>query len=196
MKKHKELISLSFYSTIELEALGFRHLGKNVRISSNASIHGASRISIESNSRIDDFCVLSAGAGGIFIGRNVHLAVMSSMIGKGKIKINDFCNISSRVSIYSSNDDYSGDYMTNPTVPEQYTNVDHRDVELGRHVIVGSGSVILPGVKIGEGSAIGALSLVTKAIEPFSIYAGVPLKKIKSRNRRLIDMENLYLVSS
>lgn len=187
---------MSFYNARELNKFGFKNLGTNVKISSKASIHGASRISIESNSRIDDFCVLSAGVGGIFIGRNVHLAVMCSLIGQGKIEIGDFCNLSSRVSIYSSNDDYSGKYMTNPTVPEQFTNVDHRSTELSRHVIIGSGSVILPGVKIGEGTAVGALSLVNTELEPFGIYAGVPLKRLKSRNRQFLDLEKLYISSS
>ena len=86
--------------------------------------------------------------------------------------------------------------MTNPTVPEQFTHVDHRGAELSRHVIIGSGSVILPGVKIGEGTAVGALSLVNKELEPFGIYAGVPLKRLKSRNRQFLDLEKLYISSS
>jgi len=186
---------LSNYSTKELGGRQYKHLGDNVKISPLASIYGASRISIESNSRIDDFCVLSAGLEGIEIGRNVHLAVMCSLIGQGKIKIGDFCNLSSRVSIYSSNDDYSGEFMTNPTVPEQYRNVDHRGVTLESHVIIGSGSVVLPGTKIGEGSAIGALSLVKNNLEPFGIYAGSPSRKIKSRSRRIIDLEKHFLKS-
>lgn len=85
--------------------------------------------------------------------------------------------------------------MTNPTVPEQYTNVDYRNVVLERHVIIGSGSVILPGVTIGEGTAVGALSLVAKDLEPFGIYAGSPLKKIKARDKRLLELEKHYLAA-
>ena len=184
---------MSIHSPEVLRDMGFLSVGENVRVSTKASIYGASRISLGANSRIDDFCVLSAGKGGIYIGRNVHIAVMCSLIGKGRIEVHDFCNLSSRVSIYSSSDDYSGEYMTNPTVPEQYTNVDHRNVVLERHVIIGSGSVILPGVTIGEGTAVGALCLVAKDLEPFGIYAGSPLKKIKARSRRLLELEKLYL---
>lgn len=173
----------------------FKKLGKNIQISSKVSIYGASRISIESDCRIDDFCVLSAGLGGIYLGCNVHIAPMCTLIGQGKIVLNDFSGLSSRVSIYSSSDDYSGDFLTNPTVPEQYKNVDHRDTLLGRHVIIGSGTVILPGVKIGEGSAVGALSLVTKNLMPFGIYAGIPLKWIKSRSPRLLEIEKIYASS-
>jgi len=186
---------MSFHSPDALHDMGFLSVGENVRVSTKASIYGASRISLGSHSRIDDFCVLSAGEGGIHIGRNVHIAIMCSLIGKERIELNDFCNLSSRVSIYSSSDDYSGEYMTNPTVPEEFTNVDHRGVVLEQHVIIGSGSVILPGVTIGKGTAVGALCLVAKDLEPFGIYAGSPLKRVKARSRRLLELEKLYLAT-
>lgn len=184
---------MSFHSPDALREMGFLSVGEHVKVSTRASIYGASRISLGAHSRIDDFCVLSAGEGGIQIGRNVHIAVMSSLIGKGRMVLQDFCNLSSRVSIYSSSDDYSGESMTNPTIPEAFTQVDHRPVALKRHVIIGSGSVILPGVTIGEGSAVGALCLVAKDLEPFGIYAGSPLKRIKERSQRFLDLEKRYL---
>ena len=100
----------------QLLKLNFYELGENVLISDRASIYGCERISISSNTRIDDFCVLSSGEGGISIGRNVHIATQSIIIGKSKITISDFCNLSSRVAIYSSSDDFSGLHMTNPTI--------------------------------------------------------------------------------
>lgn len=177
----------------DIEKLGFLSVGKGVQISDRASFYNAPKISIGNNVRIDDFCVLSAGLGGIFIGSHTHIGVLSSIIGAGKITISDFCNISSRVAIYSSNDDYSGAAMTNPTVPSQYTNVYHADVFLGRHVIIGSGSVILPGATLGEGVAVGALSLVKGNCEAFGIYAGSPVRRIKSRKRALLDLEKEFL---
>lgn len=187
---------MSFYSPDELQKLGFLFIGQNVKISTKASFYGAERISIGSNSRIDDFCVLSTGEGGIYIGRNVHVSVMCTLIGKGRIELHDFSGISGRVSIYSSNDDYSGEYMTNPTVPEAFTNVDHRDVVLKKHVLIGAGSIVLPGVTISEGTVIGALSLVTKSLKSFGIYIGSPsLKRLKPRSQRLLELEKLYLES-
>ena len=59
----------------ELKAMDFKHVGSGVRVSNRASFYGAEQISIGDGSRIDDFVVLSAGAGGISIGRNVHVAV-------------------------------------------------------------------------------------------------------------------------
>ena len=178
-----------------IEALGFAFVGENVQISDRASFYGASRISLGSNVRIDDFCVLSAGVGGISIGDYVHIAVYSSLIGAGKVSLSDFCNISSRVAIYSSNDDYSGAAMTNPMVPGEYTGVTHADVFLGKHVIVGSGSVILPGVTLEEGVAVGALSLVHKNCEKFGIYAGSPARRINERKRNLLELEQRFIAS-
>lgn len=180
---------MAFLTEKQLNEMGFAALGHNVLISDKASIYGAHRIKIGNNVRIDDFCVLSAGNGGIEIGNFIHIAVYSSLIGAGKITLSDFVNISSRVSIYSSNDDYSGEYMTNPMVPAEYTNVTHADVYLGKHVIIGSGSVVLPGVTSHDGVAVGSLSLVTKDCDEFGIYIGSPAKKIKNRKRDLLALE-------
>lgn len=180
---------MALLSRAAIDALGFATVGENVSISDRASFYNVSKISLGNNVRIDDFCVLSAGVGGVQIGNYVHIAVYTSLIGAGKITLSDFCNISSRVSIYSSNDDYSGATMTNPTVPSQYTGVTHADVLLGKHVIVGCGSIILPGISLDEGVAVGALSLVTRNCEAFGIYAGNPAKRIKERKRDLLELE-------
>ena len=171
----------------------FRHTGNNVMISSKASFYNPGNISIGDNTRIDDFCVLSAGEGGIYIGNNVHIAVFTLLIGNGKIEIDDFANISSRVSIYSSNDDYSGEFMTNPTVDKKFTNVTYGNVKIGKHVIIGSGSIILPNINLGEGACIGSLSFVKNDCEPFYMYAGVPAKKIKPRSKKLLELEKEFL---
>lgn len=174
----------------QLASLGLASVGKNVQISERASIYGARRIRIGSNVRIDDFCILSAGEGGITIGSYVHIAAYSSIIGAGPVTIHDFAGLSSRVSIYSSSDDYSGANMTNPMVPDEFRAVDNRPVTIGRHVIIGSGSVILPGAHISDGAAIGALSLVKGKCEEFVIYGGRPLRRVGSRSRELIDLEH------
>lgn len=179
----------------QINSMGFAHVGYNVKLSDRASYYNCQNIHISSHVRVDDFCVLSAGTGGIEIGNHVHVAVYSSLIGAGKIILSDFANLSSRVSIYSSNDDYSGVFMTNPTVPHEYTNVSHAQVKLGRHVIVGAGSIILPGVTIEDGVAIGALSLVKRDCLSFGIYVGVPAKRIAERQRDLLELEKAFAES-
>lgn len=184
---------MAYLTKKQITEMCFKSVGNNVQLSDKASYYNCQNISIGNNVRIDDFCVLSAGEGGITIGSYIHIAVFTSLIGAGEITLSDFCNISSKVSIYSSNDDYSGEFMTNPTVPKDLTNVSHGPVTIGKHVIVGSGSVILPNVVLEDGVAIGALSLVNKSCKAFSIYSGIPAKKIKARNTKLLNLEDSLL---
>lgn len=179
----------SFYTDSELKEIGFKSIGTNVLLSRKTSLYGVSRISIGSNVRIDDFCVISAGIGGIEIGNYVHIAVYVSLQGDGKITMEDYSGISSRTAIYSSNDDYFGNYMSNPTIPKQFTNVKSAPVTICKHVLVGSSSVVLPGVTLNIGCAIGALSLVTRDCEEFYIYSGNPLRKVSERSRKLLEHE-------
>lgn len=182
-----EGIKMGFLNQEQLLKIGFFSFGNNVLISDKVSIYNPSKIKIGNNVRIDDYCVLSAGAGGIEIGDYVHVAVFVSLIGAGKITLSDFCGLSSRVAVYSSNDDYSGEHMTNPMVPSRYTCVEHGDVMIGRHAIIGAGSVLLPGVTLGNGVAVGALSLISKDCEEFGIYVG--RKRIGDRKKNLLELE-------
>ena len=182
-----------FYTEQELQKIGFKSVGKNVLISDKCSIYSPQNIEIGDNVRIDDFCVLSAGDEGIKLCNYIHIAVFCSLIGQGKIIMEDFSGLSSRVSIYSSTDDYSGNYLTNPTVDKNFTNVISGTVRLGKHVIVGAGSVILPNVNIDDYSSVGSLSLITKSFESSKIIAGIPAKIIKNRENNLQKLECEFL---
>jgi galactoside O-acetyltransferase len=182
-----------FLSKSELLELGLKSIGDNVSISNKVSFYNPSNIEIGNNVRIDDYCVISAGDGGIKIGDYIHIAVYCSIIGKGEVIVEDFCNLSSRVSIYSSNDDYSGNFLTNPTVPSNYTNVSHGIVHLKKHVIIGAGSIILPNVVLEEGVAVGSLSLIKKSVEEYKIVAGNPARFLKNRTRNLEYLESKLL---
>ena len=150
-------------------------------LSSVARVHG--RLRLGEHSRIDDFCVLS---GDIRVGRYVHIACGCSLIGD--IELGDYSNLSGGVRIYAKSDCYTGEWMTNPTVPAVYTRVDERPVRLGKHAIVGANAVILPGVVIGEGAAIGAQAIITKDVEPWAIVVGRN-QKVGVRSQRLLELE-------
>ncbi len=184
---------MGILSQSKLKNMGFASLGENLSISDKASFYNCSKIHIGSNSRIDDFCVISAGEKGVHIGRNVHIGTFCNIVGKGNITFSDFSGISSHVSVFSSSDDYSGLKMTNPTIPDHFTGVSSSDVLFGKHVIVGAGSVILPGITLEEGAAVGALSLVTKRCKSFSIYTGNPIRFLKKRKKSLLDLEKQFL---
>jgi galactoside O-acetyltransferase len=184
---------MSILSQEELSAMGFKSVGRDVRISNKATFYNCANIEIGDSVRIDDFCVLSAGPGGIKLGSYIHIAVFSSLIGSEKIEINDFCNISSRVSIYSSSDDFSGSSMTNPIIPDDFKVVFSAPVLFEKHVIVGTSSVVLPGVKLSKGVAIGAMSLVKDSCPDSSVFAGIPAKKIKDRQENFLLLEKDFL---
>ncbi|MES2480160.1 MAG: acyltransferase [Bacteroidota bacterium] len=178
---------MAYLNSEQLKAMGFASIGTNVLISDKASIYNAQKIKIGSNVRIDDFCIISAGEHGIEIGDFVHIACYVSLIGNELIKVQDFVGISSRTAVYSSSDDYSGNFLMGPTIPNQYKNVDSRPVVFENHTVIGAGSVILPGVTVAEGTAVGALSLVSKNLEAWSIYIGSPIKFIKPRAKEMLQ---------
>lgn len=179
----------SFLDRAQLAEMGFAALGEYVKISAFARFYGAERIHIGSHVRIDDFCILSAGADGIRIGDYVHLAPYAFLVGHAAIDLEDYTGLSWQAGIFSSSEDFSGRWMSNPTLPEAYRKPQHAPVRLQRHALVGAGSLIMPGVTVGEGAAIGAQSLVTKDCEPFKIYFGAPARPIKARRRDLLQLE-------
>lgn len=180
---------MAYLTTQQLRNMGFGSLGEEVRISALASIYHPGRIHIGSHVRIDDFAVISAGAGGVAIGSYVHIACFCGLFGQELITLSDYSGLSSKVCIYSSSDDYSGEWLTNPTTPLYLRNPHHAPVFLGRHVIVGSGSTILPGVRLEEGCAVGAHSLVNKSFAALSIVAGTPARVIGRRSDEMFSKE-------
>ena len=172
-----------FLADSELAAIGFRAIGKRVRISRHALFFHPERISIGEQARIDAFCILSAGSPHLSIGRNVHVSVYTCILGDASVEIGDFAGVSARCSIFSSSDDFSGAWMTGPTVPDRLRGVTSGPVLIGSHTIVGAGTIILPGVTIGESAGVGAGSLVREDIAPFTIVAGVPTRVIGERRQ-------------
>lgn len=184
---------MAFYTENELKQLNFGYIGTNVKISKNASLYSTHLMKIGDNTRIDDFCVLS---GVIELGRNVHIANSSTLIGGScGIKIKDFAGLSFGCRVFSQSDDYSGEHMTNPTVPSKYSQITSGVVIINKHCIIGSNSCIFPGVEIGEGTAVGTLSSVTRSTEEWKIYVGTPAKPIKDRSKNLLKLEKEYLES-
>ena len=180
-----------YYTRAELRSIGIKNIGEDVLISKKVSLYNFAELQIGNHVRIDDFCYLN---GKIILGNNIHIAAFTSLIaGDAGIEMHDFSGLSSRVSVYAMSDDYSGNYMTNPTIPSIYTNVYKKKVEIGRHSIVGVGSVILPGGILAEGTAVGSMSLINSETEPWGIYTGIPATRIKERSRNLLQLEEMYL---
>ncbi len=174
------------YPIGELKELGFKKIGTNVLISRFARFYNPESMKIGNNVRIDDFCILS---GKIILGNYIHISAYSSLYGKFGIEMKDYSGLSPRCTVLSASDDFSGNYLIGPMVPPDYTNIRGGKVTIGKYVQVGANSVVFPNINIGEGVAIGALSLINKSLESWKIYAGIPAKYIKERSKYLIKLE-------
>ena len=175
----------------EIENMGFCRVGKDVSISRKASFYSPEKISIGDHVRIDDFCVLS---GKISIGSYVHIAVYSAIFGGSEgVELDDFCNISSRVTIYALSDDFSGESMTSPMIPDSYKNVTQKKVTLEKHVLIGTNSAVLPGTYIHEGASFGAFSLIKGEIGEWTMNVGIPCRTIKERSRKILELEKKFI---
>lgn len=169
----------------------------NGKIFDLAKIINIQHLSLGKNSQIDDFCFINAGIK-TEIGRNVHIASFSSIIGGGECFIDDFAGLSVGCRLITASDDFSGPYLTNPTVPREYTNVSVGKIKIGKHAIIGTNSIIFPNVDIGEGCAVGAGAIVRKNLKPWTVYAMIDgkLKELKKRDSSsVLDMERKYLES-
>ena len=175
----------SFYSEIELAELGLKSYGKNVLISKKCSIYAPEKISVGDNVRIDDFCILSSN---VTLGCNVHISAYSALYGAEGIEFKDNSGCSARTTIYSAMDDFSGEYLIGPMHPEGTTHVTGGKVTIGPYVQLGAHCLVFPNVTIHEGSVVGALSLVTKDIPEWSVYVGIPAKKLRDRRKGLLKL--------
>lgn len=167
----------------EISALNY--LGNNVIIGKTVRIRYPELVSIGDNCIIDDFTYISTQ---LEMESNVHISAGCKLIGGPKCKVimQSYSTLSPNVVIAAGSDDYVGGIAT-PMVPEEVKgNVEYSTVIIARHSIVGAGAVILPKVTFGEGAAVGALSLVKNDLEEWSLYAGVPSRKIKDRNKEQI----------
>lgn len=174
----------SFYSDDELKEIGFKSFGKNLLLSRKASIYSPQNMTIGDNVRIDDYCILS---GKITLGSHIHVSAYVALYGAMGIVMEDYSGISAKSVVYSAMDDFSGDYLIGPIHPEGTTNVTGGEVKIGRFVQIGVNTVIFPEVEIGEGSVVGACSLVKRSLKPWGIYAGIPCRIIKPRSKNLLQ---------
>jgi acetyltransferase-like isoleucine patch superfamily enzyme len=169
--------------------LELAQVGQDVIIWPQAKIVSPEVIAIGDSVIIDDFVFIMGGKS-TQIGSFVHIASFTSITGGGDLVMEDFTGLSGGVRVYTGNENYSGGCLTNPSVPYPYRLATRSFVHIRKHAIIGANTVILPGVVIGEGAAIGANSLVTKDCQPWKIYFGSPAKAIKTRPQdKILELE-------
>lgn len=181
---------MAWKSDYELREM-FAEVGKNVLVSTRAVFYEPEQMRIGDNCRIDDFCLVT---GNVTLGRNVHLAAYTHVAGGSPgITFGDFAGCAYGCHVLAQSDDYSGESLTNPTTPERFKRETFAAVRVGRHAILGTGTIVLPGCNVGEGAATGAGSIVSQSLEPWRLYIGQPARAIASRSRRVLELEEEYL---
>ena len=174
----------------EIEDIGFAAVGKNVLISRKASFYSPETIFIGNNVRIDDFCLLN---GNLHLGSHIHIGAYTLLMGQNGITLHDFSEISMRASLLSTTDDFSGEYLVGPQIPNEYRKLSGGEIILEKHALVGIGSLVFPGVRLREGTAIGAMSFVFRSTKKWTVYFGNPAVAIKERSKKMVTLEKSFL---
>lgn len=178
------------YTEKELQELGIK-FGNNVKIHRTVLFFG-NNVELGSDVRIDCYSVITSGEP-VVLGNNIHLAAGVHIFGSSGVRIDNYCGLSSQCAIYSTSDDYTEGHMTNPTIPDEFRKITCAPVVLEKHVVVGWGSVIMPGVTLKQGASVGAQSYVNKDVPEYLVVRGAPIRKIGRRNHnRLLELEKQY----
>jgi galactoside O-acetyltransferase len=181
-------LNAEFLSASELEAKGVPDAASsNLLIHRTCVIVDFSRIRFGRNIRIDPYCIITCAE--LHLGDHIHISAGTAFTGGGVVSMEDFSTVSNQGLIYTSNDDYSGEYLANPTVPGTYTNVVTQNVSFGRHALLGARCTVLPGAEIEDGVSVGVGSLIKGRLEAWTVYVGIPARPLRERSRRCLDLE-------
>lgn len=156
-------------------------LGNNVRICDGATLiaRGEKGISIGDNTTIKENVLLDSEHpidGYIDIKNNVYVGTGSRLFGHVGLEIGEFCLLAQNITITP----YSHKFADpNTVIIRQGGN--REKVTIGRDCYLGMSVSVMYSGSIGDGSVIGAGSVVVKPIPPYSVAVGVPAKVIKER---------------
>jgi galactoside O-acetyltransferase len=162
-----------------------KSIGVDVFINENALIKKPHLCQIGSHIAIDNGVTISTE---LIMGDYIHIAPFVVVIGgeKSKLILEDFSFVASGTKIVCGSEDYNGEGLIGPTIPEELRKINFTTVKFERFAGCGVNCSIMPGVTLSEGSILGANSLLTKSTEPWTIYVGSPAKPIKIRRKDII----------
>ena len=154
-------------------------IGKNVNINalSKKGISFGNNVTIRDNTIIECSGVIRNLGEGLIIEDNVGVSQNCLIAVRGNIRIGFNTILGPGVSIFSENHKF--DRLDIPIVSQGEI---REDVNIGSDVWIGSGSIILSGVHIGDHSIIAAGSVVNRNVPDYTIVGGCPAKVIKTRN--------------
>jgi len=181
----EKMTNKDFYDENDLRKMGFKSVGIDVRVSKTAIIKHPENVTIGNHVAIDNYVVITTKA---TIGNYIHIASGTIIFGGSKslLIMEDYTFISANCTIICGSDDYSGDCLIGPTIPIEYRKVTYGTIFLQKYSGVGASSTVMPNITIGEGAVTGAGAVVTKNLDAWGIYVGVPAKFIKQRKKEII----------
>lgn len=144
-------------------------------------------VTIAPTARIDAFCKIE---GKVTIGEYVHIASFCHIgAGGGEVVFGDHSGCSSHVVICSGMPDLNYLHISAADLPENQHPLRMKTI-IGKHVVIFAGAIILPGVTIGDGAVIAAGAVVTEDVTRLTIVAGVPAKRIGTREIEVMHQLN------
>jgi galactoside O-acetyltransferase len=167
----------------------FNRMGSNIKIYDPVTFISTDLITLNNNIIISEFTFINAGLG-LFIGNYIHISPFTSISGGGYCVMEDFVGLSAGVRLITGSDDYSGKALTNPTIPSNFRNINRSYVHCKKHSLLATNVIVHPGITIGEGAVAASNSVITKDLDPWSVYMGTPAKKVKERDRdKILTLE-------
>lgn len=179
-----------YFATAELREMGFARVGQGVSVARNNTIIGLENITLGDGARIDGFCTIIAASGSLVMGAFAHIHTNFVLGCRGGIEIGDYAGISHGCHVLSASDDFSGKWMTNSNLPKGRTNPKIAPIRIGRHVPIGTGCSIFPGVTIGEGAAICSHSVISRDLPEWMMCSGNPARPRVPRSRQALMLES------
>jgi len=174
----------------------FNECGENVTIYDPTTIINPELISLKNNIIISEYCFISGGLG-TYIGNFIHISTYTCISGGGYCVLEDFVGLSAGCRIITGSEKVAGEGLTNPTIPKKYRAFYRSYVLCKKHSFLATNVIVHPGVTIGEGAVISSGSIVTKDVEPWSVYRGTPAIKIKDRKKdKILTFEKELLKES
>ena len=181
-----------FLNKNQLKRIGFLKIGKGCKISNKISCYDL-KGSLGDNVRIDDYVCLK---GKISLKSNVHIARGCTLSGGNKgIFVDSYTNLSNYVQVFSMSDDYIMPFIPGGTLNNanrnKFAKIHNKKVYIGKAVLVGAFSVVLPGSILNNFSSTAAYSVIYKTIKE-GFYHSNLYKKISLKRRNLKRMKMMY----
>lgn len=159
-------------------------IGYRAIIDQGVIVNGYKNLKIGEYTWIDKHVELSIDTGFVSIGKRVHIAPFSNIVGLGGVSIGDYSAVGRFAQLLSHSEvSKSGLRMSGPMVSENEKGSKSAPIIIGTDVVIGTGSVIMPGVNIGDGAIIAPNSLILGNIRPWTINVGVPSKIVGIREK-------------